>query len=275
MVAEVLEHARVVITGAASGLGALFAKFAAASGASKIVLLDVNEDALADFSQQLRAVSKAELITYCVDLADAAQLESVAANILRDCGGVDVLVNNAGVVVAAPFWQHSAAQINTTMAVNTYAPMLLTQALLPVMLADVDRPKRILNIASAAGTLANPNMSVYAASKWAMIGWSDSLRLELKKFGKQHVRVTTFCPSYIATGMFVGAKGPLLTPIMTPEVAAKAAWEGMLSGKPYVLKPWTVKFAMVLRGILPTAAWDFIAGRIFKVYNSMDNFKGR
>ena len=78
------------------------------------------------------------------------------------------------------------------------------------MIADTSRPKRILNIASAAGTLANPKMSVYAASKWAMVGWSDSLRLELVREGHRHVAVTTFCPSYVSTGMFAGARGPLL-----------------------------------------------------------------
>src|SRR3546814_7372583 len=84
-----------------------------------------------------------------------------------------------------------------TMRVNTLAAMWLTRELLPAMIADTARPKRILNIASAAGTLANPSMAVYAASKWAMIGWSDSVRLELRARGHRHVGVTTFCPSYI------------------------------------------------------------------------------
>ena len=122
-----------------------------------------------------------------------------------------------------------------TLRVNTLAPMWLTRALLPGMIADRSRPKRILNVASAAGTLANPNMSVYAASKWALVGWSDSVRLELERAGHRHVKVTTFCPSYVSTGMFAGARGPLLTPIMTPERAGAAAWHGMLAGKPLLL----------------------------------------
>ena len=143
------------------------------------------------------------------------------------------------------------------------------------MIADPSRPKRILNIASAAGTLANPRMSVYAASKWAMIGWSESVRLELAAAGHRHIAVTTFCPSYVSTGMFAGARGPLLTPIMTPVRATAAAWRGMLRGTPMVLRPWTVKLAMALRGVLPTRTWDAIAGRVFHVYSSMDAFTGR
>lgn len=142
------------------------------------------------------------------------------------------------------------------------------------MMADRSRGHRILNIASAAGTLANPNMSVYAASKWALIGWSESLRLELVRSGDGHVAVTTFCPSFVATGMFAGARGPLLTPIMSPEKAVDAAWRGMVEGRPMVLTPWTVKLGMALRGVLPTQAWDLLADKVFHVYSSMDHFTG-
>jgi short-subunit dehydrogenase len=161
------------------------------------------------------------------------------------------------------------------MRINTLAAMWLTREVLPAMIADTSRPKRILNIASAAGTLANPNMSVYAASKWAMIGWSESVRLELEAHRHRHIRVTTFCPSYVSTGMFEGARGPLLTPILTPRTATAAAWDGMLRGTPLVLRPWTVKLSMALRGALPTKAWDLLARHVFKVYSSMDQFTGR
>ena len=71
-------------------------------------------------------------------------------------------------------------------------------------------------------------MSVYAASKWAVVGWSDSLRIELEQEGYRHLRVTTFCPSYISTGMFAGARGPLLTPAhdspMTPSGGHGGRW---------------------------------------------------
>nr|HMM83399.1 3-oxoacyl-ACP reductase [Terrimesophilobacter sp.] len=114
-----------------------------------------------------------------------------------------------------------------------------------------------------------------AASKWAMIGWGDSLRLELVKAGHRHVAVTTFAPSYISTGMFEGARGPLLTPIMTPERATAAAWNAMLKGRPLLMKPWTVGLGRTVKGLLPTRAWDVVAGKVFKVYSSMDEFTGR
>ena len=123
------------------------------------------------------------------------------------------------------FWDHTPDRdIALTMDINALAPMYVTLEFLPDMMADAGRPRRILNVASAAGTVSNPRMSVYAASKWAVIGWSDSLRLELEQQGYGHLKVTTFCPSYISTGMFEGARGPLLTPLMTPEDAVDRAW---------------------------------------------------
>ena len=265
----------VVITGAARGMGELYARRAADEGAAAIALWDMDPDGLARLQFELEALG-ARVHSTTVDISDRVAVETAAARMLAEIGVPDILVNNAGIVRGKVFWEHdSERDIEATLRVNTLAPMWLTRALLPAMLEDAARAKRILNIASAAGTLANPNMSVYAASKWAMIGWSDSLRLELERIPGGNVAVTTFLPSYVSTGMFSGARGPLLTPIMRPEAAVEAAWRGMLAGAPIVAKPWTVKLAMALRGVLPTGLWDLIADRVFKVYSSMDHFTGR
>lgn len=272
---NVISTSRVVITGAARGMGALYARMAAREGARSIVLWDVDQEG----ANELAAELKSAHTDVCVVSEDLSTLEGVAAGAARIkefMGEADVLINNAGIVRGAPFWEHDPVKdIELTMRINTLAPMWLTRELLPAMIADSSRPKRILNVASAAGTLANLNMSVYASSKWALLGWSDSTRLELTKHGHAHVAVTTFCPSYVSTGMFAGARGPLLTPIMTPQDAAQAAWDGMVAGKPLVTKPWTVKLSMALRGILPVRIWDVVADRVFKVYSSMDKFTGR
>lgn len=268
----VLAGAVVLVTGAGRGMGALYARAAAAAGARVVVLWDVDRVAAEGVAARLGAV---ETAVVDANLADRDAVRSAAAEITERFGGVDVLINNAGIVRNGPFWEHDQRDIEAIMRVNTLAPMWLTRELLPSMIADRSRRKRILNVASAAGTLANPNMSVYAASKWALVGWSESVRLELERAGHRHVKVTTFCPSYVSTGMFAGARGPLLTPIMTPERAAAAAWRGMLAGTPLVLRPWTVRLSMALRGVLPVRCWDAVAGPVFKVYSSMDEFTGR
>jgi short-subunit dehydrogenase len=160
------------------------------------------------------------------------------------------------------------------MQINALAPMYITREFLPAMMSKRGRQARIVNIASAAGMLSNPRMSVYAASKAALIGWSDSLRLELVQEGFGHVKVTTVAPSYISTGMFDGVRAPLLTPLMTPKNVVNKVWRAMLVGQPMLTMPWTVALSKVLRGVLPLAAWDAVATR-FGVYRSMNAFVGR
>ena len=131
------------------------------------------------------------------------------------------------------------------------------------------------SVASASGQLSVPLMSVYTGSKWAVIGWSDSLRLELEREGHGHVRVTTLIPSYIKTGMFDGARAPLLTPLLEPEYVVDKAWAAMKAGRPRLMLPWSVGLSRMLSGLLPLRAWDWLAGRVFGVYSSMDAFTGR
>ena len=152
--------------------------------------------------------------------------------------------------------------------------MHVARAFLPAMIA-AGRQARILNVASASGQLSVPRMSVYTGSKWAVIGWSDSLRLELEREGHGHVRVTTLIPSYIKTGMFDGARAPLLTPLLEPEYVVDKAWAAMKAGRPRLMLPWSVGLSRMLSGLLPLRAWDWLAGRVFGVYSSMDAFTGR
>ena len=264
----------VLITGAARGMGALYARRAVAAGAASIALWDIDADAASSLAADLSR-SGVEVRAYGVDVASLESIRKGIAKVRRELGAPNVLINNAGIVRGAPFWEHDPERdIEGTLRVNALAAMWLTREVLPDMIADAGRGCRILNIASAAGTIGNPNMSVYAASKWAMIGWSESLRLELEKAGHRHITVTTFCPSYISTGMFAGARGPLLTPIMTPERATRDAWNGMLRGTPVVMRPWTVKLAAALRGVLPTRLGDRTAGGFFTVPSPLAVFPG-
>lgn len=265
----------VLITGAASGMGRLYALKAAAENAATVVLWDVNTDALAAFEAELTA-SGARVLSHTVDVSKLADIQTNAQKVIESAGNPDVVINNAGIVRSSWFWEHDPEQdTELTMAINALAPMHIAREFLPGMIANTGGESRILNVASAAGTLSNPKMSVYASSKWALIGWSDSLRLELEKAGHRQVRVTTFAPSYIDTGMFEGARGPLLTPVMKQDFAVKRAWSAMLRGKPMLLLPWSVNLSKVLKGILPTRAWDLIGGKWFGVYRSMDEFVGR
>jgi short-subunit dehydrogenase len=264
----------ILITGAAMGMGRLYAELAVAEGARAIVLWDVNEAALNETTAALRAKS-ASVHPYNVDVSNYETIRQAAARVREEVGDIDILINNAGIIRGKPFWEHDPVKdIWMTMSINSLALMYIAREFLPAMIAG-KRDSRILNIASAAGLLSNPNMSVYCGSKWAAVGWSDSVRLELEERGHAHVKVTTLCPSYISTGMFEGVKAPLFTPILTPEVVVSRAWNAMKSGRPFLTMPWMVRVSMLFKGLLPTWLFDMMAGRLFGVYHSMDQFKGR
>jgi short-subunit dehydrogenase len=268
---------RFLITGAAMGMGRLYAERAVAEGAGVVVLWDVNKKALEHTTRELAATAPAGVVVdgTVVDLAKREAIEKAAAAVISKHGGVDVLINNAGIVRGGVFWEHdNAAHTEAIMMVNTVAPMVATHEFLPGMMSS-GRECRIVNIASAAGLVSNPKMSVYAASKWALIGWGDSVRLELKREGHGNVKVTTVAPTYISTGMFDGARGPLMTPLMQPDYVVSRVWKAMRVGKPMLMLPWTVHLSKFLKGVLPQRAFDVIADKVFHVYSSMDNFRGR
>lgn len=271
---ESLHNATVLITGAAMGMGKMYAHLAVKDRAAHVVLWDINAELLDAAVAELSGRGSA-IHGYVVDVSKLEDIEATAEKVRSEVGNPDILINNAGIVRGKYFWEHDQrSDIAATMAINTLALMHITREFLPGMI-DGGRTSRIVNVASAAGLLANPRMSVYSSSKWAVIGWSDSLRLELNQAGHHNVKVTTFCPSYIKTGMFEGARGPLMTPLMEPEAVTERVWRAMKEGTPMLMMPWTVKLSTALRGILPIAAWDVVAGRVFGVYKSMEHFTGR
>jgi short-subunit dehydrogenase len=213
-----------------------------------------------------------EVYTYKVDVSDRSAIEKAAQNVLEEHGTVDILINNAGIVVASYFWEHTNDQIEKTMRINSEALMYICRAFLPGMMEK--REGRIVNMASAAGLISNPKMSVYCASKWAVNGWSDSLRLELEQQGYHNICVTTVTPGYVDTGMFKGARAPLMTPILKPEPFVQKVWESMKKGKVVVRSPRIVYLVAMMKGMLPIRLFDFIFGNVFGVYKSMDEFKG-
>ena len=265
----------VLITGAAMGMGRLFAERAIAEGASTVVLLDLDEQALNQTLDELGG-SATEVSGYVVDVSDADVVADTAAAILDDLGRVDVVVNNAGIVRGNKyFWETDLRRdAKLTIDVNTLAPMYVAHAFLPAMIA-ASNECRLLNLASAAGFTPNPRMAAYSASKWAVIGWSDSVRLELKQAGHENVKVTTVCPYYTRTGMFDGAKSAPLLPLLDPDEVVDESWKAMLVGKSFVILPRTVQLSEMLKGVVPINVRDFIADRVFGVYNTMDDFKGR
>ncbi|MCE5974135.1 SDR family oxidoreductase [Sinirhodobacter sp. WL0062] len=253
-----------LVTGGASGIGLLMGEMLLQKGLAKLIVWDVSAANIE--TARARLGDKASFAQ--VDVTDTAVvLEAVAA---LD-HSVDILVNNAGIIVGKPFADHTHAEIDRTMAVNSAALMHLARALLPAMIAQ--GRGHIVNIASAAGMVANPNMSVYCASKWAVIGWSDSLRLEMEA-ARTGVKVTTVTPYYIDTGMFHGVTSPII-PILKPEPTAAKIIRAIERNRILLRMPGLVYTLPLVRGLLPTRLFDLVVGRFMGIYASMKGFKGR
>lgn len=262
----------VLITGAAMGLGKLFAVNAVREGADTVVLWDANEAALKETAAELEAAGGT--IHYdVVDVTAQDRVAEAADRVRAQVGTIHVLFNNAGIVRGnSYFWENDPRDFLTTMEVNSIGPMLVAREFLPSMVYS-SKQCRLVNIASSAGLNAVPRMAAYAASKWAAVGFSDSVRLELEQAGHDHVKVTTVCPTYINTGMFDGAKGILFTPMLKQDDVVAETWSAMLAGRPFVVMPWTSKMNKVLTGVLPVRLRDLYLRRV-GVYNSMDDFHG-
>ena len=266
-----------MITGAARGMGRLYAERAVSEGARAVILWDKDAAALRETADELAeaAPDGTAVHAFTVDIGELGAIAQTAQKVRKLAGNPDILINNAGIVRGALFWEHdSGDDTRTTMQINALAPMYIAREFLPGMIDNAYRESRIVNVASAAGLVANPRMSVYAASKWAVIGWSESLRIELEQQNHGNVRVTTVVPTFVSTGMFDGARGPLMAPIMTPDYVVGRVWGAMLAGKPMLMLPRSVALAQAIKGLLPTRAWDVVAWRL-GIYSAMDEFTGR
>ena len=269
-----IKNTNVLITGGASGIGKIMGRMALEKGAKSLIIWDVNQEALdttaAEFSS--RGHSRERVHTYKVDITNSQLVEQTYNQVKQDCGSVDILINCAGIVRGnKTFDQQTEQDIHLTFEVNTIAPMIITRLILPDMLRR--NRGHICNITSAGGMLSNPKMSVYAASKWATTGWSDSVRIELQEM-KSRVHVTTVAPYFINTGMFNGVNSPLL-PIQKPEPTAKKILRAIEHNRTFRGIPFGFHFIRFWQAILPIRVFDFVFGTVFGVYHAMDNFTGR
>ena len=259
----------LLITGGASGIGRIMGRMALQRGAKKVVVWDINEDNIAATESELK--SYGEVKGYKVDVANTEMVKQMFALTTKECGDVDILINSAGIITGnKTFAEQSQQDIDRTMAINATAPMTVAlQALPPMLERNVGH---ICNIASAAGFIANPRMSIYAASKWAVIGWSDSLRVELQE-SKSNVHVTTIAPYYISTGMFDGVRSRII-PILKPEWVAKKILNAIEKNRKISSWPLGYHLIRTLQALLPLRALDLLC-KVLGIYNALDHFKGR
>jgi short-subunit dehydrogenase len=257
----------VLITGGASGIGKLMGREVLQRG-SKLVIWDVDKINLQQTLEEFEEFG--EVYGYTVDITNTAWIYEISKQVKDEVGPVDILINNAGIVFGGYFHENSSENIEKVMNVNAIAPMQLARTFLSGMMER--KQGHICNITSSAGLVSNPKMAVYAGSKWAATGWSDSLRLEMQQL-KTGVGVTTVTPYYINTGMFDGVKSNI--PILDQNKVAKRIIKAIEKDRIYLSMPWSMRFVRFSQGLFPIWFYDWFVGRIIGVYKTMDEFKGR
>ena len=265
------ENKKVLITGGASGIGLLMGIRAMELGASHFIIWDINAQLMESVINEITTSGKTAL-GYRVDVSNADEVEAASKMLLQNNLLPDILILNAGIVSGKFFHTHEKGEIERTINVNVLGCMLPARAFLPAMIARGNG--HIVSISSAAGLLANPKMAVYAASKWAVYGWSESLRLEMQAL-KTGIQITTVTPSFIDTGMFDGVKTNPIIPKLSPDKAVRKIIRGVQKNIIFVRMPFMVYTLPLVKGILPVRWFDVLVGKGLGVYKTMQAFTGR
>jgi short-subunit dehydrogenase len=202
-----LKGSRALVTGASSGIGAGFAVALARAGAT-VGICARRTDRLAEVAERCREIG-ATTYQWTTDLSDPAQVDELAQAAVDEMGGVDVLVNNAGIPKRRHITATDTATVERVTQINYLAPIRLTLALLPQMLERDSG--RIINISSVAATLSSPAEAAYAASKAALSVFSECMAVDLWGTG---VKVLIVYPGIVDTELFsIPDNDPLDVPV--------------------------------------------------------------
>ncbi|MBD2770019.1 SDR family oxidoreductase [Hymenobacter sp. BT664] len=260
----------VLITGGSRGLGLVLARQAVAEGA-RVAICARDEAELARARQDLLLAggAEADLLTLPRDITNEQEVRTMVAEVENRLGPVDVLINNAGIILGGPLDNMDSRDYEDSMAIHFWAPLHAMQAVLPSMRRRGEG--RIVNISSLGGKVALPHMAPYSASKFALVGLSEGFRAELQQHG---ISVTTVCPGLLRTGSAGHAlvKGqqkkefawfsiadslPGLT--MNAEQAARQIWNACRRGDGEIILSLPAKLLAAFHGLLPGTTTNILS----------------
>ncbi|AYC33609.1 SDR family oxidoreductase [Pseudomonas cavernae] len=254
---------RIMITGAGSGLGREIALRWAREG-SRLALGDVNESGLAETLKLVREAGGDGFTQRC-DVRDYSQLTAFAQACEEKFGGIDIIVNNAGVASGGFFDELSLEDWDWQIAINLMGVVKGCKAFLPLL----ERSKgKIINIASMAALMQGPAMSNYNVAKAGVLALSESLLVELKQ---QEIGVHVVCPSFFQTNLLDSFRGP--TPAMKSQIGK------LLEGSPisaadiadYIYQEVAKGAFMILPHEMGRAAWALKQKNPQALYDEMAN----
>ncbi|GAB5469303.1 MAG: SDR family NAD(P)-dependent oxidoreductase [Rhodospirillales bacterium] len=212
-----LKGKTALVTGAGRGIGEGIAACLAREGAN-VLVADIDGESAETSAQALRSEGHSA-VGIATDVTDASQVQAMLRKAVDHFGGLDIAVNNAGIVDAKELPDITEEDWDRLMAVNIKSVFLCCQAEAPWMAENGGGA--IVNLASVAGKVGFPGLSHYCASKFAVVGFTNSIA---KEYARQNVRINALCPGLVGTDMWMGSKG-LASAWRTEGETVEQAWE--------------------------------------------------
>jgi len=264
-----LQGRTAVVTGAAGGIGRAIATSLAGRGCN-LALADIDEAALERTAAEL-AAHKVRISRHRLDVSERAAVAAFPQQVTAEHPGVDLLVNNAGVALAGTFEQVAEADFEWLFSINFWGVVRMTRAFLPLL--HNSEEARIVNISSIFGIIAPPGQTAYCASKFAVRGFSESLRHEL---AGTRIGVTVVHPGGVATAIAQKAREPKGVSVeeaaerqeraksflrLRPEVAGETIVCGVESREPRVLVGSDAAVMAIVERLMPVHYWSLLKRR--------------
>ncbi|MEW6555358.1 MAG: SDR family NAD(P)-dependent oxidoreductase [Actinomycetota bacterium] len=261
----------VLITGAARGMGKQHAATFVREGA-RVVMADIDEDRLACAAADIGGAA-CGVSFHGLDISDRNACLELVKKVEAEMGSIDVLVNNAAVAENEEVLGQSERSLRRTVEVNLLGQVWMMQAVVPGMVRRGGG--HVVNVCSVAGKVGVPRLGAYCATKHALIGLTDTMRQELKKTGVRFIIVN---PGYTNTGMFAGAKAPVIQPWQDPRRVSDAMVAAIKKNRAEIFVPrFAGRMTALLRGLGLPRLMDLVCAvsGLNRSFATMEKERGR
>lgn len=234
-----------LVTGSSRGIGKAIAMQLAQQGIKRLLLIARDRQKLAEAAAEIQELG-VEVITLTVDLTQPVAMDITIARAWRSYGPIHLLINCAGVAHQGPFLQSQPSKVEEEVSLNIMGMLRLTRLIARRMAAQ--REGTIVNVSSLMGKVAAPTMATYSATKFAILGFTQALRVELAPY---NIRVSALLPSLTQTDMVRNLRSFRGVMPMTPEQVAQALIAGLERDSPEILVGWQSYLAVWCQKVFP------------------------
>ncbi|MCZ8343166.1 MAG: SDR family NAD(P)-dependent oxidoreductase [Leptospira sp.] len=228
----------ILITGSGMGIGLLTAELLAKDG-NDIIGVDLDSNLIKKTKEVVEASGR-KFYGFVCDISNSQDIEKLVKNLKKQKIKFQILINNAGIAPSGSFIEKDFFVWEKTIQINILGLVQLTHSLLPFLISE--NKSSIINLASIAGKFGSEGTAVYSATKHAVVGFSQALRME---FYDTNLAVSWICPSMVKTRMTEGVKPSIFTPIIEPIQVVNAIRKAILNNPGEVLVPGYLRFSVV------------------------------